>query len=58
MSQSLPTQLKTDKGQAMVEYLLITAVLAISAGIAVKMLGAALSTYFSFLVAFMALPIP
>lgn len=42
----------------MVEYLLVTAVLAISTGIAVKMLGAALSTYFSFLVAFVALPIP
>jgi len=58
MSQSLPTHSKIDKGQAMVEYLLVTAVLAISTGIAVKMLGAALSTYFSFLVAFVALPIP
>ncbi len=42
----------------MVEYLLVTVVLAISAGIAVKMLGTALSAYFGFLVAFIALPIP
>ena len=42
----------------MVEYLLVTAVFSISAGIAVKMLGIALSAYFSFLVGFIALPIP
>ena len=58
MFQSLPIPSKTNKGQAMVEYLLVTVVLAISAGIAVKMLGTALSAYFGFLVAFIALPIP
>ncbi|MCL4468328.1 MAG: hypothetical protein M1591_05285 [Deltaproteobacteria bacterium] len=58
MFQSLPILSKTNNGQAMVEYLLVTAVLSISAGIAVKMLGTALSAYFSFLAAFIALPIP
>lgn len=58
MFQLLPIPSKTNKGQAMVEYLLVTAVLSISAGIAVKMLGTALSAYFSFLVGFIALPIP
>ncbi len=58
MFQSLPTLSKTNKGQAMVEYLLVTAVLAISAGIAVKMLGTAMVRYFGFLIAFISLPIP
>ena len=58
MFQSLPILSKKDNGQAIVEYLLVTAVLCISAGIAVKMLGTALSTFYSFLVAFIALPIP
>ncbi len=42
----------------MIEYLIVTAVLAISAGMAVKMMGAAMARFFSSLVAFISLPIP
>jgi hypothetical protein len=58
MFHSLPTLSNTNNGQAMVEYLLVTTVLAISAGIAVKMLGTAMGRYFGFLIAFISLPIP
>ncbi len=58
MFRLLHTLSKTNKGQAMIEYLLVTTVLVVSVGIAIKMLGSAISAYFGFLVAFIALPIP
>jgi len=45
-------------GQAIIEYMLVTIVLVIAAGAAVRLLGNAMSKYFGFLVAFIALPIP
>lgn len=45
-------------GQAIIEYMLVTIVLVIAAGTAVRLLGSAMSKYFGFLVAFIALPIP
>ncbi|MGB9736028.1 MAG: hypothetical protein ACP5JP_07385 [bacterium] len=42
----------------MLEYLIVTAVVAISAGIAVDLLGHAMSSYFSFLITFISLPVP
>ncbi len=51
-------QSNSNKGQTMVEYLIVTMVLALSIGIAVKMLGYAMSNYFGFLIAFISLPIP
>jgi type II secretory pathway component PulJ len=42
----------------MIEYLIATVVIAIGTGIAVRVLGKAMSQYFSFLVAFISLPIP
>ncbi len=42
----------------MVEYLIVTAVFAISAALAVRLLGSAMSRYFGFLIAFIALPMP
>jgi hypothetical protein len=58
MSQLLPIRLKINNGQAMIEYLIVVLVLAISTGIAVKLLGNAMSRYFGFLIAFVSLPIP
>lgn len=42
----------------MIEYLIVTLVLAISAGAAVKLLGSAMGRYFGFLIAFISVPIP
>lgn len=58
MFQLLPMQSKINNGQAMIEYLIVTLVLAISAGAAVKLLGSAMGRYFGFLIAFISLPIP
>lgn len=58
MFQLLHIRLKINNGQAMIEYLIVTLVLAISAGIAVRLLGSAMGRYFGFLIAFVSLPIP
>jgi hypothetical protein len=42
----------------MLEYILVTAIVAIGTGIAVRMFGHVMSSYFGFLVAFISLPIP
>lgn len=58
MSTLLHTWLKTNNGQALLEYLIVTVIIAISAGIAVNLVGHALSSYYGFLIAFISLPIP
>lgn len=58
MYQLLHTPLKRNKGQAMIEYLIVTAVLVIFAGIAVNKLAIAMSSYFGFIISFISLPIP
>lgn len=58
MFLSLPMRSKSSKGQALVEYLIMSIVVALSAGAAAQILGKAMSRYFSFLVGFISLPIP
>ncbi len=42
----------------MVEYLIVSVVVVIGAGMAVQLIGKAMSRYFGFLIGFISLPIP